>query len=178
MINSPMVVEGAVVPRRLINVVRLGAIPDGQTDASVPFQSAWASACSSFTPSTIYLPAGRFFVRSAYFQGDRCKNKAIKFVINETLLTPSDFRNLVWIKFEKVTGVPGEHNNCPHQMARVSISNMRYDNIHDTSATEIGVKLDCSKEHPCNDMQMEDVNLSYENRPAHESCVNAFGPTR
>ncbi|GKE44106.1 polygalacturonase-like protein [Tanacetum coccineum] len=105
MINSPMVVEGAVVPRRLINVVRLGAIPDGQTDASVPFQSAWASACSSFTPSTIYLPAGRFFVRSAYFQGDRCKNKAIRFVINETLLTPSDFRNLVWIKFEKVTGV-------------------------------------------------------------------------
>ncbi|GJU69207.1 polygalacturonase-like protein [Tanacetum coccineum] len=105
MINSPMVVEGGVVPRRLINIVRLGAIPDGQTDASVPFQSAWASACSSFTPSTIYVPAGRFFVRSVYFQGDRCKNKAIRFVIDGTLLAPSDFRNSVWIKFEKVTGV-------------------------------------------------------------------------
>ncbi|PWA37456.1 polygalacturonase [Artemisia annua] len=370
MISSPMVVEGGVVPRRIINVMRLGAVPDGQTDASLPFQSAWASACSSLTPSTIYVPAGRFFVRSAYFQGDRCKNKAIRFVIDGTLLAPSDFRNSVWIKFEKVTGVsilggfldgrgtalwackahsggcpagattleffdsknimitrltsinskkfhivinacqnvnlqgitvsapgnspntdgihiesssgvtvlnsriatgddcisigpgssnlwiqtitcgpghgvsigslgwslqeagvqnvtvktvtftstengvriktwaresngfvrgvlfqdltmvnvqnpviidqnycPGEHN-CPRQMAGVSISNVRYDNIHGTSASEIGVKLDCSKEHPCSGMQMEDVNLSYENRPAHESCVNAFGATR
>ncbi|KAI3738927.1 hypothetical protein L2E82_29212 [Cichorium intybus] len=356
----------------IINVVNIGAIADGETDSTLSFQSAWASACSSSKPVTIYVPAGRFFLRSAYFQGERCNNKAISFVIDGTLLAPTDYGKSssdVWIKFEKTTGVsisggsldgrgtalwackhsssscptgattlgfynsrnilitglssinsqkfhivmdgcqnvklqgitisapgnspntdgihiesssgitvlnsriatgddcvsigpgssnlwiqgitcgpghgvsigslgwtaqeagvqnvtvktvafrstengvriktwaresngfvkgvvfedltmtqvqnpviidqnycPGEHN-CPHQVSGVTISDILYEDIHGTSATEIGVKLDCSKDHPCSGIKMEDVNLSYDNRPAHVSCINALGTT-
>ncbi|KAL7618668.1 polygalacturonase [Lactuca sativa] len=356
----------------LINIVNLGAIADGKTDSTLPFQSAWASACSSSKPVTIYVPSGRFFIRSAYFQGERCSNKAINFRIDGTLLAPTDYGKSssdVWIKFEKATGVsisggtldgrgtnlwackasssscptgantlgfynsrdiiinglssinsqkfhivmngcqnvklqgitisapgnspntdgihiefstgvtvlssriatgddcvsigpgssnlwiqsitcgpghgvsigslgwsaqeagvqnvtlktatfkstqngvriktwaresngfvkgvvfqdltmvqvqnpviidqnycPGEHN-CPHQLSGVAISDVIYEDIRGTSATDVGVKLDCSKEHPCSGIKMEDVNLSYDNRPAQVSCTNALGTT-
>lgn len=71
---------------------------------------------------------------------------------------------------------PGEHN-CPHQLSGVAISDVIYEDIRGTSATDVGVKLDCSKEHPCSGIKMEDVNLSYDNRPAQVSCTNALGTT-
>nr|XP_043611798.1 polygalacturonase-like [Erigeron canadensis] len=371
-ITSALVLAATAAVPRVINVVKLGAIADGETDATLPFHSAWASACSSTKPATIYVPVGRYFLRSGYFHGEKCKNKGVHFVIDGTLVAP-DYRNTStnnsWIRFDKVIGVsisggnldgrgdslwackrssghdcppgapnleftnsrnivitkvtsinsqkfhmiikdcqyvelqgitisapgnspntdgihiefstgitvinsristgddcvsigpgssnlwiesiscgpghgvsigslgwtvqeagvknvtvktatftstengvriktwaresngfvkgvvfedltmvnvdhpviidqnycPHEERNCPKQVAGVTISDVRYEDIRGTSANHIGVKLDCSKEHPCIGIKMDDVKLSYKNGPAQIYCVNAHG---
>ncbi|KAI3770321.1 hypothetical protein L6452_01449 [Arctium lappa] len=55
------------------------------------------------------------------------------------------------------------NGGCPEAVSGVSISDVRYDDIHGTSATEVDVKLDCIEERPCSGIKMEDVNLSYNN---------------
>nr|GMC83176.1 polygalacturonase-like [Ipomoea batatas] len=92
------------------NVQSFGAKPDGKTDSTKAFVGAWAAACASTAPATIYVPAGRFLVGSLSFGGQTCKSNAISFQMDGTLVAPSDYNNVVgksgnWIKFEKVTGV-------------------------------------------------------------------------
>ncbi|KAK3444320.1 LOW QUALITY PROTEIN: hypothetical protein EUGRSUZ_H01886, partial [Eucalyptus grandis] len=67
--------------------------------------------------------------------------------------------------------------NCPGQFSGVKISDVTYQNIHGTSATEVAVKFDCSPKNPCTGIRLEDVKLTYKNdrRPAQASCVNAGG---
>ncbi|KAK4354857.1 hypothetical protein RND71_027051 [Anisodus tanguticus] len=67
------------------------------------------------------------------------------------------------------------HESCPHQDSGMKISDITYQDIHGTSATEIAVKLDCSKTNPCTGITLEDVNLSYKDGRAEASCVNAGG---
>ncbi|KAK6161571.1 hypothetical protein DH2020_004952 [Rehmannia glutinosa] len=86
------------------NVIKFGAKPDGKTDATQAFLRAWSSACTSRVASTIYVPKGRYFIRSAEFRGP-CK-KAIKVQIDGTLVAPMDYRALgnpgYWILFIQV----------------------------------------------------------------------------
>ncbi|CAI9777084.1 unnamed protein product [Fraxinus pennsylvanica] len=91
------------------DVQSLGAKPDGKTDCTKAFLSAWASACASTQPATIYVPPGRYLLGAATFAGESCKTTAITIRIDGTLVAPSDF-NVIgnsgnWIKFERVTGV-------------------------------------------------------------------------
>lgn len=90
------------------NVVKLGAKPDGKTDSTKSFLSAWAAACGSVNPAIIYVPPGRYLLQSAHF-GGQCKNKAISFPINGTLVAPADYRVIGsagnWLHFEGVNGV-------------------------------------------------------------------------
>ncbi|XP_009615336.2 polygalacturonase-like [Nicotiana tomentosiformis] len=355
----------------MYNIQTFGAKSNGKTDSSKAFLSAWAAACASTSPATIYVPRGSYLIRNAYFYGQTCKSKAITIRIDGTLLAPSDY-NVIgnagnWIKFEKVNGVsiyggifdgqgdglwdcktsgkncpegttalafynsnniiisgvtaqnsqmfhilvdgcknvklqgvkvsapgnspntdgihvqlstevsimnchigtgddcisigpgnsnlwiegiacgPGHgisigslgwklqepgvqnvtvksvtftgtengvrvktwarpsngfvrgvrfqhivmtdvqnpiiidqnycpnHESCPHQGSGVKISDITYQDIHGTSATEVGVKFDCSKVNPCSGITLENVNLSYKNHPAEASCVNAGG---
>nr|GMC83218.1 polygalacturonase-like [Ipomoea batatas] len=65
--------------------------------------------------------------------------------------------------------------NCPHQGSGVKISNIKYQDIHGTSATEVAMTFDCSKTQPCNGITLDDVNLTYKNHPAQASCSNAGG---
>ncbi|MCD9559056.1 hypothetical protein HAX54_016785 [Datura stramonium] len=67
------------------------------------------------------------------------------------------------------------HESCPHQGSGVKISDVTYEDIHGTSATEVAVKLDCSTTNPCTGITLEDVNLSYKDGRAEASCVNAAG---
>ncbi|CAN4095638.1 unnamed protein product [Withania somnifera] len=67
------------------------------------------------------------------------------------------------------------HERCPHQGSGVKISDVTYQDIRGTSATEVAVKLDCSKADPCTGIILEDVNLSYKDGRADASCVNAAG---
>ncbi|KAJ8527582.1 hypothetical protein K7X08_015033 [Anisodus acutangulus] len=67
------------------------------------------------------------------------------------------------------------NENCPHQGSGVKISDIKYQDIRGTSATEVAVKFDCSKKYPCSGISLEDVNLSYKEQPADASCVNAGG---
>ncbi|KDP29565.1 hypothetical protein JCGZ_19278 [Jatropha curcas] len=69
---------------------------------------------------------------------------------------------------------PGE-KNCPGQESGVKISDVTYQDIHGSSATEVAVKFDCSKKYPCTGIQLEDVKLTYGSKPAEASCINADG---
>lgn len=92
------------------NVVTLGAKPDSMTDSSRALKVAWNSACGSTGRSTIFIPQGRFLIRSALkFSGKGCKSGGITFMIKGTLVAPTDFRVLgkskTWVAFEDVYGV-------------------------------------------------------------------------
>ncbi|KAI7748036.1 hypothetical protein M8C21_028540 [Ambrosia artemisiifolia] len=70
------------------------------------------------------------------------------------------------------------HKNCPKQVSGVKISNVKYQDVHGTSATKVAVKFDCSKKYPCKGITMQDVNLSFtEEAPASSYCANAGGQT-
>ncbi|KAF6162336.1 hypothetical protein GIB67_008465 [Kingdonia uniflora] len=66
-------------------------------------------------------------------------------------------------------------NNCPHQSSGIKISGVTYQNIHGTSSSEVGVKFDCSPSNPCRGITLNDVMLTFLNKPAQSSCVNAGG---
>ncbi|MBA0697980.1 hypothetical protein Goari_021494, partial [Gossypium aridum] len=90
-----------------LNVLSFGAKPDGTTDSTNAFLSAWTRACASTYPATIYVPKGRFLLRSVNFRG-KCNN-AISFRIDGTLVAPADYRIIGkadnWISFQYVDGV-------------------------------------------------------------------------
>ena len=91
------------------NVQKFGAKPDGKTDSTKAFLSAWAAACASVKSATIYVPRGRYLLGAASFGGNKCKNNAIKISIDGTLVAPSNDRTIGyagnWLKFERVNGV-------------------------------------------------------------------------
>nr|GMC85182.1 polygalacturonase-like [Ipomoea batatas] len=67
------------------------------------------------------------------------------------------------------------NQNCPHQGSGVKISNIKYKDIHGTSATQVAMTFECSKTQPCRGITLDDVNLTYKNHPAQASCSNAGG---
>jgi polygalacturonase len=89
------------------NVIKFGAKPDGKIDSTQPFLKAWSAACSSASPSTIYVPKGSYLLKATVFRGP-CKNK-ITVQIDGTLVAPTDYRALgnsgYWILFIKVNRV-------------------------------------------------------------------------
>jgi len=50
---------------------------------------------------------------------------------------------------------------CIEQASGVKISDVIYQDIHGTSATQVAVRFDCSKKFPCTGIKMEDVKLTY-----------------
>ncbi|XP_012841212.1 PREDICTED: probable polygalacturonase At2g43860 [Erythranthe guttata] len=56
----------------------------------------------------------------------------------------------------------------------VKISDVAYEDIR-TSATQVVVKLDCSKKNPCSGITLDGDNLSYRDNRATTSCANAAG---
>ncbi|GAV67144.1 Glyco_hydro_28 domain-containing protein [Cephalotus follicularis] len=67
------------------------------------------------------------------------------------------------------------NKNCPGQVSGVKISDVTYQDIRGTSATQVAVKFDCSRKYPCSGIKLEDVKLTYNNHPAEASCSNAGG---
>lgn len=61
------------------------------------------------------------------------------------------------------------------QQSGIQISDVRYENIRGTSATEVAVKFDCSKTHPCEGIKLENVALTYQRHSAEAVCNNADG---
>lgn len=62
-------------------------------------------------------------------------------------------------------------------MSGVKINDILYQNIRGTSATEVGIKFDCSSKNPCSDIRLHNVNLTYSNQIAQSLCVNVLGKT-
>ncbi|KAL5059882.1 hypothetical protein RYX36_031486, partial [Vicia faba] len=90
------------------DVTEFGAKPDGITDSTKAFLNAWAKACGSPYPASIYVPRGRFLLGTATFSGT-CTNKAISITIDGTLVASSDYcvtgKADTWLKFQSVEGV-------------------------------------------------------------------------
>ncbi|XP_044467107.1 polygalacturonase-like [Mangifera indica] len=68
--------------------------------------------------------------------------------------------------------------NCPDQVSGVKISDVTYRDIFGTSATEVGVKFNCSSHNPCSGITLEDLKLTYKNQPAKASCSHVVGSAR
>ncbi|GLT89341.1 hypothetical protein SLE2022_073270 [Rubroshorea leprosula] len=68
-----------------------------------------------------------------------------------------------------------DHKNCPNKASGVKVSDVTYQDIHGTSATEVAVKFDCSSTTPCTGIKLEDIKLSYRRKAAKASCNNADG---
>ncbi|KAK8993218.1 hypothetical protein V6N11_033321 [Hibiscus sabdariffa] len=298
-----------------LNVLSYGAKPDGSADSTKAFLAAWAQACASTTPASIYVPRGSFLLRNVKFQG-QCSNRAISIRIDGTLVAPVDYRVIgnadSWVAFQDVDGVsifggkfdargaglwacknsgnscPGgattlsfsksknifvigltsinsqmfhivingcqnvkmqgvtvtasgnspntdgkdqneagvqnvtvktatfigtqngvrikswarpsngfarnivfQHvtmknvqnpividqnycpgnKNCPDQVSGVEVSDVTYQDIHGTSATQVAVNFDCSSKHPCSGIRLEGVTLTYKNDVAAASLV-------
>ncbi|XP_022933310.1 polygalacturonase-like, partial [Cucurbita moschata] len=168
------------------NIITLVAKPDEKTDASPVLQTAWAKACDSTEPATIYVPEGIFFVRSVRFNGP-CKNNAITVLIDGTLVASSDIQVLAnsssWISFNHISGlsitggiINGQGTPFGNDSG-VKVSEVTYEDIKGTSATEIAIKFDCSPTNHCTGLNLIDINLTYENHIAKASCKNAEGTT-
>ncbi|KAL6227827.1 PREDICTED: polygalacturonase-like [Fragaria vesca subsp. vesca] len=160
------------------NVADLGAKPDGQTDSTKAFLSAWAEACASANPSVIYVPTGRFFLRNAVFNGP-CKNTAITFRIAGTLVAPSDYRVIGnagnWLLFEHVNGVTisggifdgqgtglwdckASGNSCPSGATTLGFSNSN--NIIVSGVTSLNSQMFHIVINGCNNVKMQGVRVS------------------
>ncbi|CAN1288946.1 unnamed protein product [Linum perenne] len=63
------------------------------------------------------------------------------------------------------------------QASGVKVSDVTYQDIHGTSATQVALKFDCSKRNPCRGIRLDNVRLTYKNQPAVASCANAAGTT-
>ncbi|KAL3621604.1 hypothetical protein CASFOL_036516 [Castilleja foliolosa] len=122
-----------------INLLTLGANPDGITDSSSALSKAWAAACPSTSPFTIYIPKGRFLLTSLHFQGP-CKNKAITVRIDGTLVGPTNYNALVddWLLFEDVDGVSVIGGTLDGRGATLWACKKRGDNCT-SGATTLGI---------------------------------------
>ncbi|KAB1218175.1 Polygalacturonase [Morella rubra] len=70
------------------------------------------------------------------------------------------------------------NEGCPGQVSGVKISDVTYQDIHGTSATQVAVNLDCSSMYPCSGIRLQDVKLTYNNNQAAQaSCNHAAGTT-
>ncbi|XP_057415153.1 polygalacturonase-like [Lotus japonicus] len=63
--------------------------------------------------------------------------------------------------------------NCPGQASGIKISDVTYQHIRGTSATQVGIMFDCSSMYPCSGIKLEDVKLTYKNQDAQASCNHA-----
>jgi len=68
-----------------------------------------------------------------------------------------------------------DNKGCPGQVSGVKISDVTYQDIHGSSATEVAVKFDCCPVNPCSRIRLENVKLTYQNQAAAASCSHAVG---
>ncbi|XP_030494484.2 polygalacturonase [Cannabis sativa] len=161
------------------NVVSFGAVGDGKTDSTKAFLGAWSKACGSGNRAVIYVPQGRFFVKSVNFNGNNCKNNAISFQIVGTLVAPSDYRIIGnsgnWIIFEDVNGVSfnggvldgqgtglwnckNSGNNCPIGATTLQFSNSK--NIKIAGVTSLNSQMFHIVIHSCNNVKIQGVKVT------------------
>ncbi|XP_057432854.1 polygalacturonase-like [Lotus japonicus] len=67
------------------------------------------------------------------------------------------------------------YRGCPSEASGIMIGDVSYKDIHGTSATQVAVKFDCSSEHPCSRIKLEDVKLTYMKQPPQALCNHAAG---
>ncbi|XP_073128717.1 polygalacturonase-like [Henckelia pumila] len=161
----------------ILNVMDLGAKPDGKTDSTAAFSTAWSSACGATNPSTIYVPTGRFLLKKLHFSG-RCRNKAITIQVDGTLVAPLDY-NVIgnagnWLLFEGVDGVSirggtldGQGaglwackmhgNNCPSGATSLGLSNSK--NVEIIGMRSINSQMFHIVINGCENVKLQEVDI-------------------
>ncbi|CAL9763487.1 unnamed protein product [Musa acuminata subsp. burmannicoides] len=65
--------------------------------------------------------------------------------------------------------------NCPGPSSGIKISQVKFNDVHGTSATQVAVKLDCSPSNPCTGIELQDIKLTYQNERSLSYCKNVKG---
>ncbi|OAY73922.1 Polygalacturonase [Ananas comosus] len=65
--------------------------------------------------------------------------------------------------------------NCPDQNSGVRISQVQYTDIQGSSASQVAVNFNCSASNPCSGIELRDIKLDYDGKPAESSCMHANG---
>ncbi|KAH7670847.1 Polygalacturonase protein [Dioscorea alata] len=65
--------------------------------------------------------------------------------------------------------------DCPNKSSGIKISQVMYNNVQGSSATPVAVKFDCSPSNYCSGIGLQDIKLTYMNKPAQAYCKNAEG---
>ncbi|KAG6397285.1 hypothetical protein SASPL_143451 [Salvia splendens] len=167
------------------NVVDFGAKGDGKSDDTKAFQSAWKSACSSKEDVTFVI--GGTIVASDNHRADYSKDRRhwliFQGVDNLVVIKEGSSHIFTCGPGHGISiGSLGAGNSEAHvsdvvvnrvnfsgttngvriktwQKSAVKISNILYQNIKGTSATEGAVDFECSKSHPCQEIGVDNVRL-------------------
>ncbi|OMO97706.1 Glycoside hydrolase, family 28 [Corchorus olitorius] len=161
-----------------VNVVSYGAKGDGSTDSTKAFLGAWAQACGSKKAATMYVPRGRFVVRSVAFRG-QCNNGAVALRMDGTLVPPANYRVIgnapSWLSFQHVDGLSiyggildakgtalwacknSGKPNCPTGATSLSISNSK--NIAINGLTSLNSQMFHIVINGCQNVKMQGVKV-------------------
>lgn len=61
------------------------------------------------------------------------------------------------------------------QRSGIKISQVTYNNVQGSSATQVAVNFNCSPSNPCSQISLQDIKLLYQNKPALSSCKYVGG---
>ncbi|CAI8617445.1 unnamed protein product [Vicia faba] len=168
----------ATVKSSTYNVIQFGAKPDGITDSTKAFLNAWTKACSSPYPAAIYVPQGKFLLRTVTFSGN-CANKAISITIDGTLIASSNYlvtgKTDYWLRFQHVDGVSihggvldgqgtalwncknSKKRNCP--TGATTLVFMGSKNIKISGLTSVNSEMFHIVFNGCQNIKTQDVNI-------------------
>ncbi|GJR08954.1 exopolygalacturonase-like protein [Tanacetum coccineum] len=98
-----------------------------------------------------------------------------------TLASDIIFDNIVMYNVNNPIFIDQQY--CPHNLcnsraqSNVQIRNVTFSEVRGTSSSQLAVKLQCSKNVPCEDIKLKNINLAYHGPegPVASSCVNAGG---
>lgn len=68
-----------------------------------------------------------------------------------------------------------DEGNCPGKDSGIKISDVTYQNVQGSSATQVAMNFGCSRSNPCKNIRLQTVSLTYQNSKAQSSCLNADG---
>ncbi|PWA99835.1 Glycoside hydrolase, family 28 [Artemisia annua] len=98
-----------------------------------------------------------------------------------TLASDIIFDNIVMINVNNPIFIDQQY--CPHNLcnskaqSNVQIRNVTFSGVRGTSSSQFAVKLQCSRNVPCEDIKLKNINLAYHGPegPVASSCINAEG---
>ncbi|XP_042030028.1 polygalacturonase-like [Salvia splendens] len=64
-------------------------------------------------------------------------------------------------------------SECEGGDSSVAIRGVKFIDIRGSSSTEVGVKIDCTKWHPCSGIELKRVSLTFKGKPTTAVCYSA-----
>ncbi|XP_030471483.1 exopolygalacturonase-like [Syzygium oleosum] len=173
-----------------IDVKKFGAKADGRSDDSQIIMSAWQTACTSPSPSSVVISKGSYMAGPLKFQGP-CKAD-VNLKVEGTIKAPSDLSKLksqgAWVLFQNVDGltlsgggsfdgqgaVAWKENNCaqtgkcntlPTNLQFTSVTNSHVQDITSLNSKLFHVEL----------LNCKNVTLQHVTIDAPEDSLNTDG---